>query len=72
MLNSRRAAGYSSSRGKTAERLLDEEFLSKREVMIIKAMNDEKTIGADEKAASLRGDLINAVLMLLMRDDFNQ
>ena len=57
---------------KLLERLLDEEFLSKREVMIIKAMIDEKTIGADEKAASLRGDLINAVLMLLMRDDFNQ
>lgn len=57
---------------KLVERLLDEEFISKREGMIIKAMIDDKTIGASENVDSLRGDLINAVLLLLLRDDFTE
>ena len=55
---------------KLVDRLLDEEFLSKREGMIIKTMLDDKIIGSRENADSLRGDLINAVLLLLLRDDF--
>jgi len=55
---------------KLVDRLLDEEFLSKREGMIIKTMLDDKIIGNRENADSLRGDLINAVLLLLLRDDF--
>lgn len=55
---------------KLVDRLLEEEFLSKREGMIIKAMIDDKIIGGGENADFLRGSLINAVLLLLLRDDF--
>ncbi len=55
---------------KLIERLLDEEFISKRESMIIKAMITDKAIGKTEDPDSLRGDLLNSVLLLLLRDDF--
>lgn len=55
---------------KLIERLLEEEFISKRESMIIKAMITDKAIGKTEDPDSLRGDLLNSVLLLLLRDDF--
>ena len=55
---------------KLIERLLDEEFISKRESMIIKAMITDKAIGKTEDPDSLRGDLLNSVLLLLLRDYF--
>ena len=38
--------------------------------MIIKSMINDKLLGSDEKADALRGDMLNAVLLLLLRDDF--
>ena len=55
---------------KLIERLLEEDFISKRESMIIKAMITDKAIGKTEDPESLRGDLLNSVLLLLLRDDF--
>ncbi|NLF80238.1 MAG: CtsR family transcriptional regulator [Clostridia bacterium] len=57
---------------KLIDRLLEEEFLSKREGMIIKAMIDDRVIGSAANADGLRCDLINAVLLLLLRDDFSE
>ncbi len=55
---------------KLIDRLCEEDILSKRESMIMKAMIDEKIIGSDDDADLLRGNLLNAVLLLLLRDDF--
>ena len=55
---------------KLVDRLLEEDFLTTREGMIIKAMISDKLLGSDEKADSLRGDMLNSVLLLLLRDDF--
>lgn len=55
---------------KLVGRLCEEEILSNREGMIIKAIIDDKTIGSNEQADILRGTLLNAVLMLLLREDF--
>ena len=38
--------------------------------LIIKSMINDKLLGSDEKADALRGDMLNAVLLLLLRDDF--
>ncbi len=55
---------------KLVDRLLEEDFLTSREGMIIKSMINDKLLGSDEKADALRGDMLNAVLLLLLRDDF--
>ena len=55
---------------KLVDRLLEEDFLTRREGMIIKSMINDKLLGSDEKADALRGDMLNAVLLLLLRDDF--
>ena len=55
---------------KLVGRLLEEDFLTSREGMIIKSMINDKLLGSDEKADALRGDMLNAVLLLLLRDDF--
>ena len=57
---------------KLVDRLLEEDFLTSREGMIIKSMINDKLLGSDEKADALRGDMLNAVLLLLLRDDFVQ
>jgi len=57
---------------KLIDRLLEEEFLSKREGMIIKALVDDRILGSGDDADALRSDLINAVLLLLLRDDFSE
>lgn len=60
---------------KLLDRLTEEEFLTLREGMLIKALTDDSVLksgliqdGADSEA--LRGRMINAVLQLLLRDDF--
>ena len=55
---------------KLIDRLLEEDFLTSREGMIIKAMINDKILGTDEKSAAMRGDMLNSVLLLLLRDDF--
>ena len=55
---------------KLVDRLLEEDFLTSREGMIIKSMINDKLLGSDERADALRGDMLNAVLLLLLRDDF--
>ena len=55
---------------KLVDRLLEEDFLTSREGMIIKSMINDKLLGSDENADALRGDMLNAVLLLLLRDDF--
>lgn len=57
---------------KLIDRLLEEGFLSKREGMIIKALIDNRILGCGDDADGLRCDLINAVLLLLLRDDFSE
>ena len=55
---------------KLIDRLLEEEFLTTREGMLLKAMINDKLLGSDDKADMLRGDMLNTVLLLLLRDDF--
>ena len=55
---------------KLVERLVEEEFLSRREGMLIKALTDDSTLKGVDDAEALRGCLLNAVLLLLLRDDF--
>ena len=55
---------------KLIDRLLEEEFLTTREGMLLKAMINDKLLGSDDKADMLRGDILNTVLLLLLRDDF--
>lgn len=55
---------------KLIDRLRDEEILNNRESMIIKAIIDEKILGTGQEADTLRGNLLNTILLLLLRDDF--
>lgn len=55
---------------KLIDRLLEEEFLTTREGMLLKAMINDKLLGSDDKADMLRGDMLNTILLLLLRDDF--
>jgi len=66
-----RAVSYQAGE-KLVERLSEEGFLSNREAMLIKAMISDKTINRWEEADTLRGDLLNAVLLLMLRDDFTE
>ena len=69
----RRVSGQSGE--KLLDRLTEEEFLTGREGMLIKALTDDSVLksgliqdGPDSEA--LRGRMLNAVLQLLLRDDF--
>jgi len=53
------------------DRLVDEEFISMRESLIIKAMIDDSVLKvADNNSELLRGNLLNALLITLMRENF--
>lgn len=53
------------------QRLVDEEFISLREGLIIKAMIDDNVLKvADANSDLLRGNLLNALLVTLMRENF--
>lgn len=56
---------------KLVERLVDEELLSQREGMLIKAMLADTVLKSGADSDLLRGNLLNAVLMLLLREDFS-
>ena len=55
---------------KLVERLLEEQFLSRREAMIVTALTDENVLKEAKEPDKLRGTLLNNVLLLLLRDDF--
>jgi len=55
---------------KLVDRLVDEEFLTKREGMLVNAMVDDSVLKMTGDADYLRGKMLNAMLMLLLRDDF--
>ncbi len=55
---------------KLIDRLMEEEFLTKREGMLVNALLDEGVLKQVEDADYLRGNMLNAMLMLLLRDDF--
>ena len=76
LLDSARGRRVSGQGGeKLLDRLTEEEFLTGREGMLIKALTDDSVLksgltqdGPDSEA--LRGRMLNAVLQLLLRDDF--
>ena len=55
---------------KLLDRLKEEGFLSTREHMLLKALIDDNVLHSAADADELRGNLINTVLLLLLRDDF--
>lgn len=54
---------------KLVDRLCEEEFLSHREGMLIKMMIDDAVLKGED-ADMLRGRMLHAMLLLLLRDDF--
>ena len=57
---------------KLAERLEEEGFISRREGMIIKTMISEKALIKANDSDAIRADLLNSILLMLLRDDFNE
>lgn len=55
---------------KLIERLVEEEFLTRREGMLINAMTSEGALRDAHDPDTVRGTLLNQVLQLLLRDDF--
>ena len=55
---------------KLIDRLLEEEFLTSREGMLIKSMAEDNVLKDTEDPDLVRGNLLHAVLLLLLRDDF--
>jgi len=55
---------------KLVERLVEEDFLTPREGMIINSLTDENILKQCADSESIRGALLNNVLLLLLRDDF--
>ena len=55
---------------KLVERLREEEFLSRREAMLVDALTDSLVLKTGPEPDLLRGALLNSMLLLLLRDDF--
>lgn len=55
---------------KLLDRLQEEEFLTKREGMLVTAMVEDAILKHAGDADLLRGMMLNAMLLLLLRDDF--
>ena len=55
---------------KLVERLLEEDFLTRREAMLLTTLTEESLLKSSGDPEALRGLMLNAVLMLLLRDDF--
>ena len=68
----KRVSGQSGE--KLLDRLTEEEFLTSREGMLIRALTDDSvlksSLGQEGDSEALRGRMLNAVLQLLLRDDF--
>lgn len=54
---------------KLVDRLCEEEFLSRREGMLIKMMIDDAVLKGED-TDMIRGRMLHAMLLLLLRDDF--
>lgn len=71
LLNSAKDQRVSQQSGtKLLERLLEEDFLTKRESMIIAALTSDHTLKGASDPDALRCTMLNNVLQLLLRDDF--
>ena len=71
LLHSAKGKRVSQQSGeKLLERLAEEGFLSRREMMLVKTLIDDNVLRQNEDTESLRGNLLNTVLLLLLRDDF--
>ncbi|MEG1537530.1 MAG: CtsR family transcriptional regulator [Clostridiales bacterium] len=72
LLNAAKGQRVSRQAGeKLVQRLVEEEFLTKREGMIILALTDEQVLKNCEDSDGMRGELLNQLLLLLLRDDFS-
>ncbi len=58
------------SGGKLIERLTEEEFLTRREAMLLTALTDEAVLKGAAEPEMLRGALLNSALQRLLREDF--
>ncbi len=58
------------SGAKLLERLVEEEFLSKREAMLVSALIGDNVLKKQPDPDALRCTMLNNVLQLLLRDDF--
>lgn len=56
---------------KLVDRLMEEEFLSPREGMLVKSLTDDGALKNTADPELIRGQLLNALLTLLLRDDFS-
>ena len=52
------------------ERLVEEEFLTKREAMLISTLTGESILKGLPDPDAMRCTMLNSVLQLLLRDDF--
>jgi len=70
LANSQGRRVNSTSGDKLIDRLVEEEFLTRREGMLVRALTDEATLKGSPDPDGLRSCLLNSVLQLLLRDDF--
>ncbi len=72
LLNAAKGQRVSRQGGeKLIQRLLEEDFITQREAMMVLAMTDDTVLKNSGDADALRGELLNNLLLLLLRDDFN-
>ncbi|MDO4581996.1 MAG: CtsR family transcriptional regulator [Bacillota bacterium] len=57
---------------KLIDRLYEEGFLSSREAMLVRNLTDDAVLKKAGDAELLRGELLNTVLLLLLREDFSE
>ena len=55
---------------KLLDRLAEEDFLTPRELLLLKTLTDDNLLREASHPEVMRGQMLNAVLMLLLRDDF--
>ncbi len=72
LLNNAKGQRVSRQAGeKLIQRLTEEEFLTQREAMLVLALTDENLLKESDDPERLRGDMLNNLLLLLLRDDFS-
>ncbi|MCR4963088.1 MAG: CtsR family transcriptional regulator [Firmicutes bacterium] len=72
LLNNAKGQRVSRQAGeKLIQRLTEEEFISQREAMMLLALTDDNVLKESGDPERLRGDLLNHLLLLLLRDDFS-
>lgn len=71
LLNSVKDQRVSRQSGaKLLERLMEEDFLTKREGMLVSALTSDSVLRGSQDPEALRCTILNTVLQLLLRDDF--